>query len=173
MHALRKMKSTNVDTELRSDVIEQLNALIQHDFVTARSYELALEYVDDDAVREAFESFRGDHERHIVELTRVVNDLGGEVEEVTHDIKSVLLESMTTLRSITGNLGALHAMRTNEKLSASAYAKTHQQHLPQLVLEVVTRELEDEQNHKTAIERHIARLAENEKHIEIPQSHRY
>jgi rubrerythrin len=173
MHALRKMKSTNIDTEVRSDVIERLNALIQHDLVTSRSYELALEYVDEDAVREAFETFRGDHERHIVELTRVVKDLGGEVKEVTHDVKSVLLDSMTTLRSITGNLGALHAMRTNEKLSASAYAKTSRLDLPPRVLEVVTRELEDEQNHKAAIEHHIARLAENEKHIEIPQSHRY
>jgi uncharacterized protein (TIGR02284 family) len=168
------MKSTKIDTELRVDVIEHLNALIRHDFVTSRGYELALEYVDDDTVREVFEDFRGDHERHIVELTHMIKDLGGEAKDGTHHhITTALLESMTTLRSITGTVGALHAMRTNEKSSASAYAKASKLDLPPPALDFVTRELEDEQNHKAAIEHHIDRLEADEKQIEVPQSQRY
>jgi uncharacterized protein (TIGR02284 family) len=175
MHALPEVKPTNIDTELHvdHDVVEHLRALIHLDFDASLSYEQALEYVDDEAVRQDFESFRSDHERHVMELTRVVEDLGGKAEAVTRDVKGVLLESVTKLRSITGTLGALRAMRTNEKLSASAYAKTNRLDLPPPALEVVTRALEDEKRHEAAIARHIARVAADEKEIEVPQSHRY
>jgi rubrerythrin len=175
MHALAQVKPTNIDTELHVNhhVIEHLRALIRLDFDASRSYEQALEYVDDETVRQDFESFRRDHERHIVELTSVVEDLGVKVEEVTRDIKGVVLESMTKLRSITGTLGALRAIRTNEKLSSIVYAKANRLDLPPLALETVTRALEDEKRHEAAIEDHIARVAAEEQQIEVPQSHRY
>jgi uncharacterized protein (TIGR02284 family) len=157
------MNTHHIGTELHvsKDVIQHLNELIQLDFDASKTYEQALEHVDDPLVREDLELFRADHERHIVELTRVVEDLGGEAEEVGRDIKGVLLESMTKLRSATGTLGALKAMRTNEKLTNRTYEKSVARELPPIALEVVTRNLEDERRHLAAIEEHLARLGKD------------
>jgi rubrerythrin len=89
------MKSTNIDTQLHvdQDVIKHLNELIQLDFDASKTYEQALEHVDNEAAREDLEDFRADHERHIVELTRVVEDLGGEV--VRLDLPPMALEVVT------------------------------------------------------------------------------
>jgi uncharacterized protein (TIGR02284 family) len=139
------------------DVIQTLNELIQLDFDATKIYDQAIERADDPNVREDLEEFRADHERHIAELTRVVEDLGGEVEEVSRDIKGVLLEGMTKLRSATGTLGALRAMRMNEKLTNRTYDKAAGKELPPEAFDVVTRGLEDERRHLAAIEAHIDR----------------
>jgi uncharacterized protein (TIGR02284 family) len=154
------MNTHHIETALHvpKDVIQHLNELIQLDFDAARTYEQALERVDDPLASEDLESFREDHERHISELTRVVEDLGGEVEEAGRDVKGVLLESMTKLRSVTGTLGALKAMRLNEKLTNRTYEKATREDLPPIALEVVARNLEDERRHLAAIEEHIERL---------------
>jgi len=154
------MNPHTIETELHvpKDVIQHLNELIQLDFDAAKTYEQALDRVDDPLVSEDLESFREDHERHILELTRVVEDLGGEVEEVGRDLKGVLLESMTKLRSVTGSLGALKAMRLNEKLTNRTYEKAAGAELPPIALEVIARNLEDERRHLAAIEEHIERI---------------
>ena len=101
----------------------------------------------------------------------MVEDLGGEVEEVTRDIKGVLLEGMTKLRSVTGTLGALRAMKSNEKLTNKAYDKAVRLDLPPMALEVVTRNLEDERRHLAAIENHIDRVAAEDQYVEAPESY--
>ncbi len=154
------------------DVIHTLNELIQLDFDATKIYEQAIEHADDPVVREDLEQFRADHERHIVELTRAVEDLGGEVEEVSRDIKGVLLEGMTKLRSATGTLGALRAMRMNEKLTNRTYDHAARKDLPAAAFEIVTRGLEDERRHLAAIEAHIDRYGqereESVRHVPPP-----
>ena len=154
------------------DVIQTLNELIQLDFDATKIYDQAIERADDPIVREDLEVFRADHERHITELTRAVEDLGGEVEEVSRDIKGVLLEGMTKLRAATGTLGALRAMRMNEKLTNRSYDKASQKELPAEAMDIVTRGLEDERRHLAAIEAHIDRYGmgreESVRHVTPP-----
>jgi hypothetical protein len=64
-------------------------------------------------------------------------------------------------------------MRAIERSIARAYASTNRLDLPPRALEAVARGLEDEQNHRAEIENHIDRVAADEQHIEVPQSHRY
>lgn len=154
------------------DVIHTLNELIQLDFDATKIYDQAIERADDPIVREDLELFRADHERHIMELTRAVEELGGEALEVSRDIKGVLLEGMTKLRAATGTLGALRAMRMNEKLTNRSYDKAAQKELPAGALGIVTRGLEDERRHLAAIEAHIDRYGmereESVRHVTPP-----
>jgi uncharacterized protein (TIGR02284 family) len=154
-----------------TDVIKTLNELIQLDFDASRTYEQAIERVQDPMIREDLELFRADHERHIVELTSAVEDLGGEVEEVSRDVKGVLLEGVTRLRSATGTLGALRAMRLNEKLSNRAYGHAADKDLPAAAHEIITRGLEDERRHLAAIEAHIDRYGLRDLEEERPSAH--
>ncbi len=145
-----------------NDIVEELNELAQLDFDASKTYEEALAHLDQDdaVVRTDLDSFRLDHLRHITELRRAVEALGGAPIEPSRDLKGVLLEGMTKLRSVTGTSGALKAMRMNEKLTNRSYRRASELDLPPGAREVVLAGLADERRHLAAIEAHIARLGE-------------
>jgi uncharacterized protein (TIGR02284 family) len=144
------------------EIIEKLNELIQLDFDASKTYEAAIERVDenDDEVRSDLQSFLTDHLRHITDLTQEVQKLGGKPEEVGRDFKGVLLEGMTKLRSVTGTSGALKAMRMNEKVTNKSYEEAAEAAFPVGVHELIVKNLDDERRHLAAIELHIARRAD-------------
>jgi hypothetical protein len=139
-------------------VCDQLNKLIQLDFDAAGTYREALLHIDDQAARSDLHMFLGDHERHVMELTRIVRDLGGTPIDVHRDFKGVILEGMTRLRS-RGTLGALRAMRMNERLTNRSYDKASEVYMPPLGQVIVMENQADERRHLAAIEAHIERLS--------------
>lgn len=143
-----------------TDVIETLNELIQLDFDAIKAYEQALDRVDDDEVDSDLESFKADHERHIEDLSQLVRELGGVPKDVGRDLKGVMLEGLTALRSATGTLGALRAMRMNEKLTNRTYEKAVSLPMPSHARAVLAVNFEDERRHLLAIESHIERLGD-------------
>ena len=139
-------------------VCDQLNKLIQLDYDAACTYREALLHVDDPGARSDLHSFLGDHERHVMELTQIVRDMGGTPIEAHRDFKGMILEGMTRLRS-RGTLGALRAMRMNEKLTNHSYDKALELYMPPIGQVIVVENLADERRHLAAISAHIARLA--------------
>ncbi|MDB4959338.1 MAG: hypothetical protein JWO36_6907, partial [Myxococcales bacterium] len=152
-------------------VIDQLNDLIQLDYDAVQAYDLAIEHVDDAAAADDLELFKSDHERHIIELTAVVTVLGGSPKDLGRDVKGVLIEGMTKLRSVTGTKGALKAMRMNEKITNKMYEKALELDLPPVALEIVLLNRDDERRHLAAIEAHIERLGEEEDREEVTGAH--
>ena len=138
-------------------VCDQLNKLIQLDYDAAGTYREALLHIDDPVVRSDLHAFLGDHERHVMELTSIIRDLSGTPIDAHRDFKGVILEGMTRLRS-RGTLGALKAMRTNEKLTNRAYDKASEVYMPPIGRAIVMENLNDERRHLAAIEAHIDRL---------------
>src|SRR5262249_51814627 len=120
--------------------------------------EAALAHVDEVEAREDLEIFRRDHLRHIDELSSVVRSLGGEPAKPGLDLTGVLFEVMTKLRSVTGTLGALKAMRSNEKHTNKGYDRAVMLALPPNAHAIVASNLEDEHRHLAMIEAHIERL---------------
>src|SRR6185503_20711336 len=112
--------TTSKHDEWIAKVCDHLNKLIQLDFDASCTYREALLHVDDADVRSDLHAFLGDHERHVMELTSIIRDLGGTPIEAHRDFKGVILEGMTRLRS-RGTLGTLRAMRTNEKVTNRGY----------------------------------------------------
>ena len=143
-----------------NDIVEELNELAQLDYDASKTYEQALQHIDasDVAVRADLEAFRRDHLRHIDELRAVIEEHGGAPIDLSRDLKGVLLEGMTKLRSVTGTLGALKAMRMNEKLTNRSYERACELDLPLGARAFVLANLADERRHLAAIEAHIARL---------------
>lgn len=138
-------------------VCGQLNKLIQLDVDASCTYREALGHVTDFDVKLDLESFLGDHERHVMELTQVIRDLDGEPIAVHRDFKGAILEGMTRLRS-RGTLGALRAMRMNEKLTNRTYDKAAHVYMPPIGQVIVLENLADERRHLAAIEAHISQL---------------
>jgi uncharacterized protein (TIGR02284 family) len=138
--------------------IDALNELIQLDYDALHAYKQAIEKIDDTIARLDLEAFQADHERHVVDLAAAVRTLGGEPECTGRDLKGFLLEGLTALRSVTGTMGALKAMRMNEKLTNRSYERALEAKLPPAARDVVLRNREDERRHLAAIEQHIERL---------------
>lgn len=138
---------------LNENIVSTLNRLIQLDYDAVQAYERAIAKIEDIAIRRELEGFKGDHERHIVDLSACVRDLGGVPEELSRDVKGVLLEGLTALRSITGTEGALKAMKTNEEITNKVYEEAFQSALPGNVRDVVEKNLSDERRHLAYIER--------------------
>ena len=151
--------TSQLDSKARRAAIECLNDLIQLDYDAVYAYKQAIEKIDDSLVRADLESFQADHLRHITDLSQAVRMIGGEPEEAGRDLKGLLLEGLTALRSVTGTVGGLKAMRMNEKLTNRAYARALQERLPSAALDVVLRNREDERRHLASIELHIERLS--------------
>src|SRR5690606_16217034 len=130
----------------------KLNSLIQLDIDAVNAYEQAIQRIDATQIAGQLDAFKGDHQRHIEELSRAVRDLGGEPPDGSPDLKGYLLEGFTALRSATGTEGALKAMRTNEKLTNKRYEAALSENLPANVASIVRRNREDERRHLQYIE---------------------
>jgi uncharacterized protein (TIGR02284 family) len=130
-----------------SSTIKKLNSLIQLDIDASQAYGKAIEHVDVPDIAAKLRMFRGDHERHIDELSNLVAGYGGKPPERKADIKGVLIEGFTALRSIGGTDGALKAMETNEKMTTGKYRDAQGWSVPADVKAVLEGNLEDEARH--------------------------
>jgi rubrerythrin len=140
-------------------LISKLNDLIQLDYDAIVSYDHAIEHCDDWQVRTDLELFRGDHQRHIHDLGRVIRALDGNPLDPHRDLKGVVLEGLTTVRSLGGTLSALRAMRTNEKLTNRTYRKAADLALAPIARVVVDQNYADELRHLAVINAHIERMS--------------
>jgi len=142
-----------------SKLVHKLNDLIQLDFDAIVSYDHALEHCDDAQVHRDLSLFRADHLHHIDVLGRVIRALDGTPIEAHRDLKGLVLEGITTVRSLGGTLGALRAMRTNEKLTNRIYRKAAAIALAPIARVVIDQNYTDEQRHLAVIQAHIERMS--------------
>jgi len=142
-----------------SPLVHKLNALIQLDFDAIVSYEHAIEHCDDRQVAHDLEAFRIDHQRHIYDLARAIRALDGTPIDVHRDLKGVVAESITTLRSRSGTLGALRAMRTNERFTNYTYRRAWNTAVAPIARVVIDQNYADEQRHLSVIQSHIERMS--------------
>lgn len=136
-----------------NQITKRLKKLMQLDVDAVRAYEQALKHIDDPKIHAAIASFRDDHQRHIGDLSGAISSLGEQPPSLSPDVKGVFLEGFTALRSVTGQQGALKAMKGNEKLTNRSYAEALKEALPADIEAVVRRNYEDEQRHLSYIER--------------------
>lgn len=135
-------------------VVKRMKRLCQLDIDAVRAYEQAIEKIEHPEIRARITEFQADHERHITELSEAIRRLGGEPPSRSPDLKGVLLEGFTALRSVTGTEGALKAMRTNEKLTNKTYEDAlGEQGTTEDVHALIQRNRDDERRHLEYIER--------------------
>lgn len=136
------------------DLIKKLAKLAQLDIDAARAYDQAIEHIDIPDIKSTITLFRNDHKRHITDLNQQITQLGGKAVEETPDLKGVLIEGFTALRSTTGTAGALKAMHSNEKLTNKTYDDAlSEDALPENIRLLLIKNRDDERKHLNYIEK--------------------
>lgn len=137
------------------EITEELAKLVQLDIDAVLAYDRAIAATGQGVIADELTLFKLDHQRHILDLSRAMLDLGAHPPESKPDVKGTILGGMTGLRSRLGPEQTLHAMRSNEQLTNSTYARALAKPFPETILEIVRRNYADEQRHLAWIERAI------------------
>jgi len=140
---------------LELNAVDLLNSLIELDFDAIEAYKAAIARVDDMADRAALARFLEDHERHVQELTSLVEKRGASPAR-GGDLKQILTTGKVVLSGLVGDRIVMAAMKTNEDDTNTAYERAVAH--PEVDAEtrvVLERNLEDERRHRVWIEQRI------------------
>lgn len=138
------------------EISQELKSLIQLDIDAVAAYDHAISALGHEShVAHDLAGFKLDHQRHIVELSKALLDMGVNPPEASPDLKGTILGGVTAVRSRLGTEQALLAMKSNEQLTTSSYATAVAKPFPDDVLELVRRGYADEQRHLAWIEKAI------------------
>jgi uncharacterized protein (TIGR02284 family) len=132
-------------------VVKKLNDLIALDRDAVGAYEAAIRRMSVQVLREPLRLFQLEHERHIRDLSLLVEGLGGEPRKEP-DLKGKALKGFTSVTSSMGDHAALMAMRGNEELTNRSYSKALEEVWPEDARAVIERNRADEQRHLKFIE---------------------
>ena len=135
------------------EIFEELSRLAQLDIDAVQAYDAAISALGQGPIASELSLFKLEHERHVLELSQLIMGLGHNPPEAKPDTKGTLLKGFTALRARLGKEQALRAMRSNEQLTNSVYAKALAKPFPEPILEVVRRGHGDEQRHLAYVER--------------------
>jgi hypothetical protein len=133
----------------REDFAAALKELVELDYAAVDAYETAIERVDNLAFLAKLGEFKQDHERHIIELSRVLKAKNLEAPGQCDWSKEVLSTGKVLLGYMVGDYTILNAMKSNEADSTTAYERMndHKNKWPEAG-EVIKRGLQDQKRHK-------------------------
>lgn len=138
-----------------------MNDLIQLDVDASYAYDAAIKEIKEKDIQKALTDFKGDHERHIKELSALLKEAGGEPIKPTRDIKGFVIQGMTAVQSLMGTSGSLKAMLTNEVLTNKKYADALEyQGFTQPIRSLIQANFDDEKRHLEYIKGKIKELKE-------------
>lgn len=134
-------------TRTEAALVTELNDLMQLDHDAVQAYGLAIEGLSDAQRRQALIRFRGDHERHIRELTELIRQHDGMPIHLPH----IPTGPMKLAVQAAGNMGndreVLLAFRSNERQVRDKYRRMADGSHPPDVAEVLSRAAADEERH--------------------------
>lgn len=138
------------------DVSRFTYELLVLDMDAVETYRLAAERITDAGARRALREFMQDHERHVFELSPIVERLGSSAPPPP-DLERI--KAKLTLSRMGGDRGVLAGLKAMEDATNLAYGQgAADEALDDEVRDVVERGLEDERRHRAWLEERIEEL---------------
>lgn len=130
-----------------AELIAELNDLLQLDHDAIEAYSLAITALSDQSLKRTLTRYREDHERHVRDLTVLIEARGGTPLRLPHIPTGFFKLSMQALGIAGGDRTILMAFRANEGQVRNKYARhAERTHSPD-VEAVLRRNAEDEARH--------------------------
>jgi rubrerythrin len=127
--------------------IAMLNDLLQLDHDAVGAYSIAINATTDESRRETLRGFRADHERHIEEITRLIQDRGGKPMQSPHLPTGVFKLAVQKAGALGGETALLLAFKANERQGRDKYRRAAESSDDLEVADVLARASEDEIRH--------------------------
>ena len=103
-----------------AEILAALNDLLQLDHDAIGAYQVAIEQLKDRSHAQQIQVFLLDHERHVQDLNRVIQELGGTPKNEPH-ASGPLKQAIQGIGGLGGDKGTLMAFRTNEMQVRTRY----------------------------------------------------
>jgi hypothetical protein len=132
-----------------SRLVAELNDLLQLDHDAVQAYTLAISLLQGEVYKETLRRFRGDHERHIIDLTELIRTHGGVPIQLPHLPSGVFKLAVQAAAAAGGDAEVLLAFRANERQVRDKYRRHAQRATLADVAEVLRRNASDEEAHFT------------------------
>jgi len=139
------MAEPRMQTE--ASLVAELNDLLQLDHDAVQAYGIAIEAVEDERLRETLIAFRGDHERHIDELTELIRAHGGIPIETAHIPTGMFKAAVQRAGAARGDRALMLAFKANERQVRDKYRRHADAPHPPEVRAVLARAAADEERH--------------------------
>jgi rubrerythrin len=141
------------------ELVAQLNDLLQLDHDAVQAYELAIESLDNASYRETLREFLGDHQRHITELTQLIEGQGGKPIRMAHIPTGAFKLAVQAVGALGGDRAVLRAFRANERQVRDKYRRVAREVHTADITSVLARAAEDEQRHYAWVLRTLEELS--------------
>lgn len=148
-------------TQSDSSLVAELNDLMQLDHDAIQAYSLAIRTLENEEFRRQLEEFRGDHQRHVDELTQLVRSRGGVPVHLPHLPTGIFKLAVQAVGAAGGDRAVLVAFRANERQARDKYRTAARANHPADVTSVLARAADDETRHFEWVEESLRQLGWN------------
>ncbi|HYH80231.1 MAG TPA: ferritin-like domain-containing protein [Longimicrobium sp.] len=139
-----------------------LNDLLALDHDAIQAYSIAIGRISRAEYREALAGFRGDHQRHVDQLTQIVQDRGGVPVQMPHLPTGAFKAAMQALSTLGDDRAVLLAFKTNEGQVRDRYRRAADQPFDPAVGAVISTAARDEEQHYAWVEQVLAQMGVHE-----------
>jgi rubrerythrin len=130
-----------------TELVAELNDLLKLDHDAVQAYTLAIRSLDNDSYRETLRQFRGDHERHIDELTRLIRAHDGMPIQLPHLPTGAFKLAVQAVAALGSDRSVLAAFKANERQVRDKYRRVARENHTADVTTVLARAADDESRH--------------------------
>lgn len=127
-------------------IVSQLNDLLQLDHDAVAAYNVAIRELDSAALKAELEAHLNDHKRHIEELERHIDRLGGMKMSMPH-LSGVFKLAVQSAVAAGSDRAVLLAFKANEMQVRDKYARAAEADMPVDVRDTISRAAADERRH--------------------------
>jgi rubrerythrin len=144
------------------ELIAELNDLLALDHDAIEAYSLAIGRVSRAEYREALAGFRGDHQRHVDQLSALIRERGGVPVQMPHIPTGFFKVAMQALGTLGDDRAVLLAWKTNEGQVRDKYRRYATSVHDPATGAIVSRAADDEDRHYAWGEQTLAQLGVRE-----------
>lgn len=132
--------------------IEHLARLLHLEVHVVSGYDTALDKLPEGDDRTRVQQMRGEHERHVLDITELLREIGEPTPANTGDVDGLVAPAFAALRNASGERDVLQAVRINEQTVGRMYEEARSWGVGLQVHELLERHDLDEQRHVAAVE---------------------
>jgi hypothetical protein len=149
-----------------SHVVAQLNDLLRLDLDAIAAYRLTLKELESQQLRQELRAHLADHERHIEDLGRLIEGMGGMKISVPHE-SGVFKLAVQAAVAAGSDRTVLLAFKANEMQVRDKYARMAEAQFPPDVASTVRRAAGDEQRHYDWAVQSLERMGASEEDTDV------